>query len=424
MTQIELFEILANGENSFIEFKRDDVKPQDVAKECVAFANTAGGRILLGVEDNGEISGLTRGVGETERWVMDTVFQRYIHPIIIPLYEEITIAGKRIGIITIGNGITKPYYRTANDREEPYIRIGTLSTLATREQQIRLFESGGLLYVEKLPVSGTGFNDIDAKRFIDFINRFYDEQLDPDIPEELAERMLMLDILQKSDIQQLHATIFGLLLFGNHPTRYLPQAGVRIIVYRGEEPDYDTITDEVFDAPLAELRRSKDTNEQTADIIEKDFFSIIVERLQPFISRERIAEGAITRERVWDYPPIVLREALVNAFAHRDWTKANQNRIEIFSNRMEITSFGGLPNTLTLEKIKRGQQYPRNPLLIRMLRYYGYIDDRGMGIRRKIIPEMLKHSSQEPIFEITEDYVKLIFLKRSAEAIKERDGII
>lgn len=424
MTQIELFEILANGENSFIEFKRDDVKPQDLAKECVAFANTAGGRIILGVEDNGEISGLTRGAGETEHWVMNTIFQRYIHPIIIPLYEEVLIADKRVGIITVSNGISKPYYRIANDREEPYIRSGSASLLATREQQIRLFESGGLLYVEKLPVSGTGLGDIDEKRFQDFIGRFYDEQPDSISPEELAERMLMLDILQKSDTKQLHATIVGILLFGKHPMRYLPQAGVRIIIYRGEEPDYDSISDEVFDAPLVELRRRKDTDEQTADIIEKDFFSIIVERLQPFISYERVGEAAIARERFWDYPPIVLREALVNAFAHRDWTKANQNRIEVFSNRVEITSFGGLPNTLTLEKIKRGQQYPRNPLLIRALRYYGYIDDRGMGIRRKIIPEMLKYSSQEPIFEITEDYVKLILLKRSLETPKERKELL
>ncbi|MCU0425822.1 MAG: putative DNA binding domain-containing protein [Candidatus Kapabacteria bacterium] len=413
MTQSELFEILANGENSFIEFKRDDVKPQDLAKECVAFANTAGGRILLGVEDNGEISGTSRGAGETERWVMDTVFGKYIHPTIIPLYEELAMAdGKRIGVITIASGISKPYYRLLNEREEPYIRIGTLSKLATREQQLRLLESSGLLYVEKLPISGTSMRDLDARRFKDFTKRFYDEQIDSISNEELAERMLMLDILHKTETSQLHTTIVGLLLFGNRPARYLPQAGVRIIVYRGEEPDYDTMSDEVLDAPLVELRREGENDEQTPNIMEKDFFSIIVERLQPFISHERVAEGAITRERVWDYPPIVLREALVNAFAHRDWTKANQNRIEVFSNRMEITSFGGLPNTLTIEKIKRGQQYPRNPLLIRALRYYGYIDDRGMGIRRKIIPEMLKYSAQEPIFEITEDFVKLILLKR------------
>jgi ATP-dependent DNA helicase RecG len=179
MTQSELFEILANGENSFIEFKRDDVKPQDLAKECVALANTAGGRILLGVEDNGEISGTTRGVGETERWVMDTVFGKYIHPTIIPLYEELAMAdGKRIGVITIASGISKPYYRLLNEREEPYIRIGTLSKLATREQQLRLLESSGLLYVEKLPISGTSMRDLDARRFKDFTKRFYDEQID------------------------------------------------------------------------------------------------------------------------------------------------------------------------------------------------------------------------------------------------------
>ncbi|HLP46956.1 MAG TPA: ATP-binding protein [Candidatus Deferrimicrobium sp.] len=86
--------------------------------------------------------------------------------------------------------------------------------------------------------------------------------------------------------------------------------------------------------------------------------------------------------------------------------------MEIFSNRMEITSFGGLPNTLTLEKIKAGQQYPRNPLLIRYSRDYGYMDDRGMGIRKKVIPLMIEDNKSEPEFEITGDYFKVILKKR------------
>lgn len=81
--------------------------------------------------------------------------------------------------------------------------------------------------------------------------------------------------------------------------------------------------------------------------------------------------------------------------------------------RMEITSFGGLPNTLTLDKIKAGQQYPRNPILIRFSRDYSYMDDRGMGIRRKVIPLMIENNLVEPIFEITGDYFKVILKKRS-----------
>lgn len=80
MNQTELSEIIANGENSGVEFKRDDVRPEQVARELVAMANFKGGRLFLGIEDNSTISGLTRKGTDCERWIMDTVFKHYIAP--------------------------------------------------------------------------------------------------------------------------------------------------------------------------------------------------------------------------------------------------------------------------------------------------------------------------------------------------------
>src|SRR5690348_9465881 len=137
MLKSELLELVANGESSGVEFKRDDVRPEQLAKEIVALANFQGGRLLLGVEDDGSISGLTRT--DTERWVMDTVFGRYVHPMILPFYEEVALEdGRRVAIITIQPGVTKPYVVRHNDREDIYIRVGTISRLASREQQARL----------------------------------------------------------------------------------------------------------------------------------------------------------------------------------------------------------------------------------------------------------------------------------------------
>ena len=88
MLKTELLEIIANGENSGIEFKRDDIRPEQLAKEIVAFANLQGGRLLLGVEDDGIISGLTRS--NTQEWVLN-VFRDKVSPQIIPFYEELQI---------------------------------------------------------------------------------------------------------------------------------------------------------------------------------------------------------------------------------------------------------------------------------------------------------------------------------------------
>ena len=95
MVKSDLLEIIANGENSTVEFKRDDLRPEQLAKEVAAFANLQGGRVLIGVEDYGSITGIQRH--DLETWVMDTVFSRYVHPMILPLYEEIEAGdGKRV----------------------------------------------------------------------------------------------------------------------------------------------------------------------------------------------------------------------------------------------------------------------------------------------------------------------------------------
>ena len=144
MLKSELLEVIANRENSGIEFKRDDIRPEQLAKEVVALTNFQGGRIILGVEDDGSISGLQRD--NTEEWVMN-VFRDKIHPMILPFYEELQMdAQRRVAVVSFPQGISKPYVVRHHGREEIYIRIGTTSQLASREQQARLHALGGMLH--------------------------------------------------------------------------------------------------------------------------------------------------------------------------------------------------------------------------------------------------------------------------------------
>jgi ATP-dependent DNA helicase RecG len=141
MLKAECLELIANGENSGVEFKRDAIRPEQLAKEIVAFANLRGGRIFLGVEEDGSVSGLQRA--NAQEWVLN-VFRDKVHPQIIPFYEEINLENKRrVGIISISPGISKPYVVRHNNREDVYIRMGSRSELASREQQLRLFAAGG-----------------------------------------------------------------------------------------------------------------------------------------------------------------------------------------------------------------------------------------------------------------------------------------
>ena len=139
-----------------------------------------------------------------------------------------------------------------------------------------------------------------------------------------------------------------------------------------------------------------------------------MDRMQPFVSveGEALADG-LRRQRTWHYPPEALREALINGLAHRDWTRALEVDIVAYADRLEILSPGALQNSMTIEKMLAGQRSPRNPLIVEVLRDYGYVDARGMGVRNKIIPLMREFNSTEPGFEATEDYVRIV-LPRAA----------
>ena len=248
MLKAELMEIIANGENSGVEFKRDDIRPEQLAKEIVSLANLQGGRILLGVEDTGQITGLHRA--ETQEWVLN-VFRDKVHPQMIPFYEEVIVEQDvRVGVITIGSGISKPYVVRHNNREEVYIRIGDRSELATREQQLRLFETGGLLHVEVLPVPGTSLSNIDLNRLDYYLGSVIKDPEVPGTDSEWTDRLLGLGLMAEDGMGNTVCSVAGLICFGINPRRFLRQAGMRVMALEGVDKEYQALLDIVLDAPL------------------------------------------------------------------------------------------------------------------------------------------------------------------------------
>ena len=394
MTESELKQLIDAGEGAQVEFKRDGVRPEQLAKEIVALANMNGGRILLGVEDDGAVSGVRRH--NPQEWLMDTVVGRHVTPQFVPHYEEASIAGATVAVITVPMGAAKPYAVRHGDRQDYYLRYGNVCRLATREQLLRLFESGGLLAFEKLPIHGSTADELDQRRLDDYFLRVLGDEVE-DWPRTLLNRDLLAAADNGTDI---HCTCAGYALFALEPRRRLPQAGVRLMVFPGVDMDYDASLDEVLDVPCVGLGEQK-----PGKFIEQSLPDRTLSYLQPHISKERLV--GTTRRRLWDYPPEVIRELVVNALAHRDWTRRNDIRLIVFGDRMEVTSPGALPNGMTIEKVRSGQQAPRNTNMVRILRDYGMMDDRGMGIRRKVIPLMREQNGSEPEFEATEDHFKV-----------------
>lgn len=410
MLKSELLEIIANGENSGVEFKRDDCRPEQLAREIVAMANLRGGMVLLGVEDDGTITGIQRPNLET--WVMDTVVARKIHPLILPFYEEVQVdEGKRVAVLSFTQGVTKPYVMRHHDREEIYIRVGSTSRLATREQQARLFASGGLLHMEVLPVSGTSIESLDMDRLKDYLVNIITDPEPPTTEEDWQRRLCGMGFMTETDMARPVCTIAGLLLFGYQPRRYLRQAGLRVLVLDGPGKTYQARLDEVLDGPM--VGRWKKNKGGDRQLISAGILENFVQITRAFLTEETdTIDEDMRRHRIWHYPLEAIRETVVNALAHRDWTRFVDIEIALYSNRLEVISPGALQNLMTVEKMIAGQRSPRNPLIVDVLRDYGYVDARGMGIRTKVIPLMRQENRTEPIFETTEDFVKTILFRR------------
>ena len=402
MLKADLHTIIEAGEGSRTEFKRDGVRPEQLAREIVSFANMNGGRILLGVENDGTTSGVQRQ--NLQAWVMDTVIRRYVVPPIVPGYDEVAMEGGQVAVIEVPAGAAKPYAVKRGERFDYYLRLGNTCQLASREQMARLFESGGLVSVEKMPVHGSVAGELDDRRLREYFERILDDDTaDADgWLRKLCYRDLLVDIGQGD----LRCSYAAYALFAVEPRRRLPQTGLRLMVFPGTDMDYDASLDEVLDLPFVGLGEQK-----LGRFVEQSLPDRTLAYLQPHISRERLS--GMTRVRFWDYPQEVIRELLVNAFAHRDWTRQNDTRVIVYQDRMEVTSPGALPNGMTIEKIKAGQQTPRNTHMVRILRDYGLMDDRGMGIRRKVIPLMQEWNGTDPEFEATDDYFRVILWKRT-----------
>ncbi|HYW77223.1 MAG TPA: RNA-binding domain-containing protein, partial [Gammaproteobacteria bacterium] len=210
-TRTELLEIIANGENSGVEFKRDDLQNHALAKELVAFSNLEGGMALLGVEDDGSIAGLTRD--NLEEWVM-TVCRDKIRPAIIPFFEVIRDAqpGKNVAIVRVERGFDV-HSLWHNNRNTYYIRVGSQTREPTPQELSRLFQQRGTFRADLRPVSGATLKDLDRRRLKDYFGRIRQQ----DVPEDRDEAGWQALLINTEIMIEEGVSLSGMLLFGKSP---------------------------------------------------------------------------------------------------------------------------------------------------------------------------------------------------------------
>jgi ATP-dependent DNA helicase RecG len=410
MNRTELEELIRNGENSGVEFKRDDVAPERLAKEMAALLNLEGGHILLGVEDDRTVSGLTRSPKQAEEWVME-VARVHLRPAAIPFWETVEWDdGQVVGVVSLpADAPDKAYKAKRGSAWVTQVRVGTTTRDATDAEEARLYMQSGHLQYDRKPIPGATFEDLDLRRLVNYFRDVRQQATPGDKDRESWMRLLANTELMVEDRGRSMPSACGLLLFGPRPNRFLPQAGISAVAYSGTEKDYDakaraTLRGPVvslFPAPREELGQPYPRMPRTFSEAGNAVEAGVIEQALDFVRRNIevaawIEDGGRRLER-WDYPLEAVREALVNAIAHRDYTIAVIDiDLSIYADRIEIISPGRLPNTVTVEKMRAGYRATRSELIKEVLRDYRYIEATGLGVPRKIIEGMRAHNGTDP----------------------------
>jgi len=398
---VELSALLREGENSGVEFKRDDIRPEDLAKALVALSNLRGGRVLLGVEDDGTVSGLVRD--RVDEWVM-TVARDKVRPPLIPYVETVTDpgSGRRLAVVTVEAGYA--VHAVWHNRHSSYfIRVGRQSREASSEELPRLMQQRGAFRAELRPISGSSYEDLDHRRLVDYFQRVRGQTVpEPDDRQGWLQLLSATEFLVEG-VREPVPSLAAIALFGTATARHLPQSGVDAVAYPGHEKDYAAVERVTFRGPLVPLMTS------TGELVE----SGIVDSAVAFVRRNvgvraELADGS-RRVETRGLPDEPVREALVNAVIHRDYLLAHTDvELGLYPDRLEVVSPGRLPNGVTVERMLAGTRAARNELIKDVMRDYAYLEHMGLGVPRKIVRGMREFNGSEPEFLVGEESLTVV----------------
>jgi ATP-dependent DNA helicase RecG len=374
---MRLAKILTEGESELVEFKESFHSNQEISKQICAFANTEGGSIFIGIADNGEIKGISGNLDELHQRISHANQSIQSMPIINSKnhnQDNKTIV--EIMIQKSGEG----HAHTFEGRV--YVRIGTTVRKLEGQTLLDFMKHKHILCFDELKsnydISKTDTNKI--KHYLILRNN----------PEYLLKHSLdeFLHSTQLIRGERFLKNVAALFFVANTKETY-SQNEIRIVKFAGIEAV--DIIDQI------DLRE---------DIIAN------IENALKFIRRNLVVKYVISgktpkREEITEYPLEVIREALINAVVHRDYFNPNSIQINLFSDRLEISSPGGLPEGLTKELFGR-RSVRRNPITYRLLRDIGFVEGLGTGIPR-MINSMRKFGLQDPQFNINNYFFEVVF---------------
>lgn len=349
---MKLIEQIQNGESKTLELKEALPKNENIAKTVIAFSNTSGGKLIIGVNDNREITGINDNELFNIQDKIASVIADNCSPGIMPEIYSVNVEGKLLLVIEIVRGNLKPYFlKNQGKADGTYIRIGAtnrvadLDTIAELERQKR-----HISFDEEICYDVT-FDQLDI---YPILQRF--ENIGKPLNEDKLRNLKLI----KTENGKNYPTNALMILLGK-----FPHCTVKCARFKGTTMD-------VF----------IDKKEYCGDI-----FSIL-ENTQSFVLNHINLKAEIKglyREETYEIPVVALRESLVNALIHRDYINQGRDvKVGVYDDIVNIVSPGSLPSNITIEDIFNGRSEARNRVIAHIFKELGLIEQWGSGINRII----------------------------------------
>ncbi|MCX6937880.1 MAG: putative DNA binding domain-containing protein [Verrucomicrobia bacterium] len=353
MDALEIVEIIQRGEDSRHQFKRLLNNEKQAAAEMVAFANSNGGMMLLGVDDNGSLVGLSADEVARHNNLISNAASQHVRNPIAPTVENVNVNGVIVMVVTVEAGEDKPYFdsdgviwqKSGADKRK----------IVAKEELRRLFQASDLLQPDEVPVRRCDVSQLNLDEF----SRYYEKRYGSPVGDLDARALArLLGNLNLADGEELN--LAGLLLFGRNPQRFKPAFVIKAVWFNGlvetgstyrDSADFDGRLDQLFASAMSFIKRN-----------------VVAHQADQSVNSQG---KALVPEAVWE-------ELVVNALLHRNYLLNAPIRLFGFDDRVEIISPGSLPNHLTVEHIRAGNSSIRNSVIVSFAAN-GLLPYRGIG---------------------------------------------
>lgn len=378
-------DLIQKNEGKTLEFKQNTQPLAKIIQTIIAFANTAGGTIVIGIEDTKKkVIGIQNILKEEER--LASAIADSIEPLLTPTLQLSTWRKKDLLIIHVPYSPGPYYLKSKGKNNGTYVRFGSTNRLADHATIDSISRLQQRVAYDELPMSLAKKDDLDLELAKDLF-----ADVDKRCSEQQARSLGLFIRHQNKDLP----SVGGLLLFGKKGKRtdLFPNAIIRCAKFRGKTKA--TFLDQIdFTEPLP----------------------LAVDVILGFIRKHSTVGFEINtarRKEIHQYPPQVIREAVINALVHTDYSiKGSNIQIAIFDDRIEVSNPGALPFGLSLETALSGFSLLRNKVIGRVFQELRFIEHWGTGLG-KMVQICQEQGIHRPLFEELDNYFKVTIFQRT-----------